>query len=276
MLSRIVCSLALIAALVLPARAADDPVAQVVEVLRLPEVIAIMQQEGRAYGDEIGETLLGPRAGSDWQATVADLYDAGRMTELFAERFEPALVGRDAALDEILAFFGSPAGQRLIELEISARRAMLDEAVDAAARDRLAEMQAAGDLRLRLLRDFADANDLIEENVVGGMNATFAFYMGLQHSGAEAFDLNESEILADVWSQEPDIRAELEDWLFSFLALAYGPLDDAELADYIAFSQSPAGQTLNLALFAGFNAMFESLSRDLGREAGQILTAEDI
>lgn len=273
---RIACLLALIVAMALPARASDEPVARLYEVLRLPEVIGIMQEEGRAYGAEIGETLLGPRAQGGWTATVAGLYDEARMTAMFAERFDPALEGRAEEVQEMLAFFSAPEGQRLIELEISARRAMLDDAVDEAARDRLADMRASGDLRLRLLREFAEANDLIEENVVSGMNASFAFYIGLRDSGAEAFELNESEILADVWAQEPDIRAELEEWLFSFLALAYGPLEDADIEAYIAFSRSPAGQVLNMALFQGFNAMFESLSRDLGLQAGRLLLAEDI
>jgi hypothetical protein len=98
-------------------------------------------------------------------------------------------------------------------------------------------------------------------------------------SDGGAFDdaqMTEAEMLADVWSQEPDIRAETEGWLYPFLALAYEPLSDADIEAYLAFSESQAGQAMNAALFAAFDKVFSDISRDLGRAVAEMLSGRDI
>ena len=276
MLRRLAIVLVVVVVSAAPALAEAGRADALMRTLRLAEVIEIMRAEGMEHGAEIGASLLGPRAGRHWKMTVSGIYGTDRMTEMLGKRLSAALPESDAALDAMIDFFGSERGQRLIELEIGARRAMLDDEIDAAAREALTEMQAADDPRLDRLRRFAEANDLVEENVAGGLNATFAFYMGLLEGGAPEMPMGESEVLADVWAQEAEIRADIEEWLFAFLALAYRPLDDDDLDAYIAFSESTEGQALNAALFAGFNAMFETISRDLGLAAGRLLQGEDI
>lgn len=269
--------LALVLALAwLPPAAAAGRAEALAQVLRLTEVIDILRVEGLEHGTEIGETMLGHRAGTAWQREIDRIYGAERMARLMGESFEAALPGSDEALDAIVAFFQSPRGQTLIGLEISARRAMLDDAVEEAARETLAEMRAAGDGRLALIERFAQANALVEENVAGGLNASFAFYMGLIEADTPGMAMSEADVLAEVWAQEAEIREDIESWLFAFLTLAYQPVSDEDLEAYIAFSRTPEGQALNLALFAGFNAMFEAISRDLGLAAGRMLLGEDL
>ncbi|MFN6953040.1 MAG: hypothetical protein ACK4NE_10675, partial [Albidovulum sp.] len=60
------------------------------------------------------------------------------------------------------------------------------------------------------------------------------------------------------------------------LALAYGPLTDEDLRAYLDYSRSPEGKRLNTALFAAFDAVFEPISRELGRAAGRQLLGQDI
>ena len=253
-----------------------DTTERLVETLRLDEVIEIMRLEGLDHGAEIGESLLGPRAGRAWTATVSAIYREEALQARFASLLEAALEGDAAVAEDIEGFFGSETGQRILELEIGARRAMLDPAVDEDARSALVAMRAEEAPRLELLERFAAANDLIEQNVAGGLNSTFAFYTGLRDGGAPGFDIGEKDMLADVWGQEEEIRADLEEWLFAYLALAYGPLEDGELDAYIAFSELPSGQALNAALFAAFNGLFEETSWQLGQAAGQLLASEDI
>ena len=59
-----------------------------------------------------------------------------------------------------------------------------------------------------------------------------------------ALEMSEGEILADVWAQEEDTRADTEEWLYGFLLLAYQPLSDDQLDDYVALSASPEGRAL--------------------------------
>lgn len=275
--SRLLAPLVMVLAVALaPAAAMAGRAEALKQVLRLSEVVEILRDEGLAHATEIGETMLGARGGVGWQREIARIYSAEAMTQALARGFEAALPASDAALAAMEAFFASPRGQTLIALEISARRALLDEAVEEAARDALDEMRDAGDPRLEQIRRFVDSNALIEENVAGGLNASFAFYMGLIEADAPGMGMTESEVLAEVWAQEADIREDIEGWLFAFLALAYRPVSDDDLEAYIDFSRTPEGQALNAALFAGFNALFETVSRELGLAAGRMMQGEEL
>ncbi len=76
--------------------------------------------------------------------------------------------------------------------------------------------------------------------------------------------------------EEADIRDETEIWILSYLAMAYAPLSDEEIGEYIDFSETEAGRDLNRALFAGYDTVFEDVSRQLGRAAGAILAGQDL
>lgn len=257
--------LVLLAVLVLP-RAAQAEVDRLVDALDLPGVLAVMRAEGLAHAETLEEDMLGGRGGPGWQATVAEIYDPARLAATVRPVFAAALAGHDVAA--MAAFFESPLGRRIVRSEITAREAFLDEGVEEAAKLRAAEMIAAQDRRIALIEDFIAAGDLVEANVAGGLNTSLAFWRGLRDGGfgggPGGGELPEDEMLAQVWTQEPQIRAETETWLYAYLALSYEPLTDAELADYVAFARSPAGKVLNAALFAAFDAMFTDMSYRLG------------
>lgn len=242
--------------------------------LGLPEIVAIMRDEGVAYGDELQDDLLGGHGDAAWQRTLVGIYDLDRMQAAVRDRLETELAGVDLA--PMIAFFDTPRGRRIVALEVSARRALLDDGVEAASRDALAAMIAARDPRLTLLEEFAAAGDLVEMNVAGALNANLAFYAGLEEGGAFPGGVDAEEMLADIRGQEDMIRLDTGEWLFAYLAMAYRPLEDADLKSYIAFMQSDAGTALNLAIFAAFDEMFVTLSRALGQGAARYLAAEDL
>lgn len=248
----------------------------VIDLLRLDEIIDVMRLEGVEHGEAIGAGLLGPGDGAAWTAMVARIYDPQRMRAVMAEGLEGGLPADDGVIDEVSAFFDSDLGRRVVELEVTARRAMLDDAVEEVAREAWADLQAEGGPRLEALRRFVEAGDLIEQNVAGGLNSTYAFYAGLRDSGAAVPGLAEADMLADVRGQEAAIRDEIDGWLHAYLAMALGPLSDDELDAYTEFFLTPAGAALSTALFAGFNGMFESVSRQLGRAAGGLIMGEDL
>jgi len=269
----------LIAVLVsaLPLRAQPADPAAVIATLRIPEMIAVMQDEGIAYGDDLEEQLFPGAGGSRWDRAVALVYDEPALLQRFQSAFAERLAADPQATDQIVGFFGTDRGQQILSLEIEARRALLDEAVEEAAAISVDEMRARDDPRLEVLERFAAANDLIEQNVSGALNANFAFYQGMSEGGAfDAAKMTEADMLADVWSQEPEIRAETESWLYPFLALAYEPLSDADMQAYLAFSESAAARTMNAAMFAAFDEVFRDISRDLGRAAAEMLSGQDI
>ncbi|WP_093966808.1 DUF2059 domain-containing protein [Actibacterium lipolyticum] len=247
---------------------------ELVDALRLSDSLEIMVQEGTAYGDEIEAEMFAERGGARWQAMVASVYDLERMEDLMVGVLEDELDSAD--LDPLIEFFSSERGVKIVELEIAARRAMLDDGVDEAGRDRLARMRSEGDPRLDVLKEFEAVNELISWNVAGGLNANFAFFQGLVDGGAFPFEVTEEQMLADVWSQEEDLRAETADWLFSYLAFAYQPLNDADLRAYIDASATKEGRALNVAMFEGFDIVFRTISRELGLGAAQFIAGQDI
>ena len=256
------------------AQSANGDLDRLYEVLQLDAVTEIMQQEGTRYGATIGEDMFPDRLDGEWDLAVAQIYDLERMQDKVRADFAQSLT--DADIAPILAYFETAPGQTFVTLEISARRAMLDEAVKDASEDSATIARADRTPRFQMIAEFIETNDLIEPNVVGALNSNYAFYVGLMDGDAFGGDLSEDQILTDVWTQEPDIRANSTDWLFSFLLMAYDPMSDDDLADYIAFSKTDAGAAVNLALFEAFDEMFEGISYQLGRAAADVMTAQDL
>lgn len=268
---------AALVALALASPAGAEPEARidpVFDALGLGELLAIMREEGRGYGSDLETELFPGRGGSDWEAVVSRIYDVGRMSEEIRRGLDAEL--DDAAIAAITEFFSGEKGRRIVELELAARRALLDETVEQSARDTWQALQDEASPRWSQLEEFARVNDLVESNVAGAMTANYAFYMGLIDGRAFDGPMTEEQVLSDVWSQEEQIRQDTADWVYSFGALAYLPLSEEEFADYIAFTASPEGRAMNAALFSAFNEMFTAMSRELGLGAARFIAGQDI
>ncbi len=244
------------------------------DALGLPEMIQIMRDEGLAYGEEIATDLLSDQTNANWDKTVSDIYNVDRMRGGAASALNTALMGKD--IDAMLDFFTSDLGKEIIGLETSARQALLDDAVDTAAKESAAIALADDTPRSQMVTTFAETNALIDTNVVGAMNANFAFYMGLQDGGAFESKLTEEQVLTDVYQQEQEIRKNTTEWVYGFLMLAYQPLSDDDLQAYIDFSETKPGQDLNVAMFDAFDQMFVAISQELGRASAQYMSGQDI
>ena len=260
-----------LAALAQPLPEDIDPLAR---ALGLPQIIEVMRDEGLVNGGELAEEMFPGRGGPNWKMLVEKIYDIDWMTKIVWSGLAAEL--KDSDIDPLVQFFEGETGRKIVGLEVSARQALLDEAVEAAGKERLEELTADGDPLLDLVTEYVEVNDLLEYNVVGAMNSNYAFYTGLQDGGAFDATLTEEQILTDVWSQEEVIRADTKDWLYGFLVMAYQPLTEAELTEYIALSETPEGQALNRALFVAFDELFVEISRALGRSAATFVVGEDL
>lgn len=257
-----------------PTTAAADDVSTLFEAMNLPVIIEVMREEGLEYGAQIAQDLFPDRVNSDWPDAVATIYQLDTMRDGLEVRFGAAL--GDTELDQLIGFFESETGQTIIELEVAARRALMDDDLEEASQEIAAAAIADETPRFKLVEQFVEANDLVETNVVGAMNANHAFYIGLLDGGAFPEELTEEQILADVWNQEAEIRQNTYEWVYSYLLLAYQPLSDEDLQSYIDFSSSPDGQALNTALFVAFDEMFEEISRALGLAASEFMAGQDL
>lgn len=255
--------------------AAQETARALSDAMMIPDIVAVMREEGLESGALIQDELMGGRGGERWTQMLERIYDVDRARQEFDEAFAAELEGQDVLASEMLTFMTTKPGSDIVKLEIEARRALIDDAAEDAAKLRVQEMTERSDPRLEVLREFSEVNQLVEMNVAGALNTNLAFYEGLAKSGALP-GLTQDQMLDDVRAQEPTIRAETEDWLYPYLALAYGPLSDADLQSYLDFSASDAGQRLNGAVFAAFDKVFVRISRDVGEAAGMFMQGEDI
>ncbi|KMK66846.1 DUF2059 domain-containing protein [Puniceibacterium sp. IMCC21224] len=251
---------------------ASDASDELLRALGIDEIIDVMRDEGLDYGAEMALDFLPGGATQAWSEIVSQLYNTDSMYQTVREGFADGLEGSD--LTPLIAFFKAEEGQRIVALEVSARRAMIDGDVEEAARDVFRDLDGTDNPQVARVEPFVAANDLIEANVAGAMNASYKFYSGLVDGGA--LELSEDEIFADVWSQEEETRADTREWLYGFLMLAYGPLEDEVVDSYVALSSTPEGKAMNRALFAGFNTMYDDLSYALGLAAAHQMRGEDL
>ena len=251
-----------------------DELTVLFDAIQMPQMITIMRQEGLDYGETLGAELIPGGGQGRWDSAVSDIYDADVMTQAMRDGFQAAI--GDTDLTPIIAFYTSEPGSTIVGLEVSAREALLDPEIEAASKDAAQIARMDGDPRLVLVDEFIAANDLIEQNVVGSMNSSYAFYLGLMDGGVSAAGMTPETALRDVWAQEPDIRQNTIEWAQSFLLMAYQPLSDDDLRSYITFSQTQAGQDLNNALFFAFNGMFDDISRSLGLAASSFMISQEL
>lgn len=255
-----------------PSRA--DTTRDLYDAMQLSEIIAIMREEGLRYGETLRTEMLGGASGPGWMRAVDRIYSFERMETEFLTGFEGRIDPKH--YPTLIQFFSSQQGRDIVHFETSARRALLDEDVEATAKQIYDDLVGELDPRLDLIERYVEANDLIESNVAGALNSSLAFYEGLAKGDALDSALTPDRILALVWDQEPEIRAETKDWIYPFLTLAFDPITESDIEAYIALSESEAGQDLNAALFAAFDVLFVNISRDMGAAVAVYMQGEDI
>jgi len=242
------------------------------DVLRINELSQILHAEGMQFGATLNTEWLDGQGGPAWSGQVARIYDPQRISEGIRAGLEPALEGE--VLEQVIAFFASDLGTRIVTLENSARRAMADPVIEQGARDSFAAVQDTDDPRIAQINRMIAAGDLVNRNVTSALNSNFQFLRALVDG--QVYLMSEEEILDDVLSERDDIRADTSGWLGAFLMLAYSPLSLEELTAYADFTQTPAGKALNTGLFAGFDPLYEDISYTLGRAMAMNMAAEEL
>lgn len=241
-------------------------------VLQTDVLMEILSEEGIEQSEELRADMFPGRGGVGWTATIGQIYAPERLATLFRDAFAKELETADVT--PLLTFYDGGTGSKIAALEVEARRAIMSDDVEAAAREAYRQIEGDGTEREALLEEFADLNGLVDRNVAGALNANLAFFRGL--SSGEGFEMGEDEMLRDVWLQEADIREDTAGWVFGFMALAYEPLSDTELRSYVEMTATEAGRDLNRALFAGFDAIFLDVSYALGAATAQFSVGDEL
>ncbi len=240
--------------------------------LETDELLAILSEEGIIQSDDLRADMFPGRGGVGWSATIQQIYAPDRLQVLFRSAFNAELEREDVR--PLLDFYDDNTGARVALLEVEARRAIMSEDVEAAAREAYGRLSGEGSEREALLERFAELNDLVDRNVAGALNANLAFYRGL--GSGDGFEMTEEQMLREVWEQEASIREDTTGWVFGYMTFAYETLSDAELASYVEMTATDAGRDLNRALFAGFDAVFLDVSFALGAAAARFSVGDEL
>lgn len=255
--------------------AVPEDVRVLFEALRLPEIVDVISSEGQEDAEALAQTMFqAAPPPSTWTDMVADIYDPEHLEAELLVSLSEELEGVDMA--PMIAFFENEPGRTLIAREVETRVALSDEEAEEAAREAAAVAAADRSSRFDLLTRYVEALDLIEYNVVGSLNSNYAYVSGLLDGGALGGDMTESDVLSDLWMQEPQIRADTSEWVMAFLLSAYEPVPDADIEALIAFSETEPGQVLNRAIFGAFDERFFEISRALGLVAARYMTTEEL
>jgi len=251
---------------------ADARITVLVDVLKLDEAAVILRDEGLAYGAQLNTEMLEGQGGAAFQQQLGALYDAQRMVETVRRALEETL--ESDAVEEVIGFYATDLGQKIVTLENSARQAIQEDDVEQAARSSYAARDGTDDPRIAQLEALVAAGDLVNRNVTSAMNANYQFMRGLAEGGA--LGMTDEEILSDVTTEMEEITEDTEGWMYGYFLMAYHPLSDAELDLYLAFAQTQAGVALNTALFAGFGKAYEDISYGLGRTIALNMVSEEL
>lgn len=244
------------------------------KAMQFKQVIETILQESRVYGATLDKQMLQGRGGEKWQNLLGEIYDEDRIWNAFISKLETELSGQDTAA--MLEFWKTDLGQRIVVLENSGRIAFADDDIEQDSRARFREMVQNNHPRVAMLREFVAAGDFFEVNLSNAMDANYAFMSGMVQSGVFDREITEEEILRNTWENEAEIRKDIREWIYAFLALAFQPLTDAELQAYIDFSNTKAGRVLNNAQFVAYNYVFKTISKALGVSVGEFLRSSDL
>lgn len=252
--------------------AADAGFARLYDILELDAYIDVTRSEGLEDFTPLAQDMLGRTPDSVVTRQISEVYDPQRMRHTVQTQMQNMMTPQD--IEGAVLFLGSDTGQRVIELELAARNAMSDPGIEVAARQAWAIAQEEKPWLVERIRELSDVSDLVDRNVAGALNSNLKFYEGLADGGK--LDLSETEMLTEVWAQEPAIREDTADWLGAYLLLAYQPLSEADIQAYLTFWHSPPGKALNAAMFDGFNRLYDDISYATARVLALHMGSQDL
>ncbi|MBO9436479.1 DUF2059 domain-containing protein [Ruegeria sp. R13_0] len=248
---------------------ANERANRLAHAMKLDQVVGILIDEGMVHQQELEESLLDGDGGPLFHDQVQEIYNHSWMKSRLTEAFAEGMTKEQ--MDQAIVFFESDLGQTIVTLENSARKAFADEAIEEMANEAY-EGTKPDSPRFELVEEYIRANDLIDQNVQGSLSSDYNFFLGLYGDSLAEYE----EVLDGLLAQKDTVTEETTMWLYSFLLLAYQPLDEVEMRENIAFSRTETGQALNAALFKGFDEMFDGISYRLGAAVAQVWQSSDL
>lgn len=212
----------------------------------------------------------------------AEALDALYAPERAFSDFETTWDGFDVSAEtreEILAFYHSPLGQRVVAAQVAAVGAMATAEGLTAAREAYAEAEAADDPRLAVQSDYRIAMNSLDRSIATQLNSQLAFWRGLRDglgTGAEAIMGSESDFMTQLSSGLTARRASQEERLAVTNFAHFSTFSEDEMARMLAFNLSPPGRALNGTAFLIYETMSDSREYALGQIMAEFMISDPL
>lgn len=238
---------------------------------------AIIVKSGVAA--QLGDFAPTLRTGITTNAELASKMTEAQLATLlgaFESAYAPAKLQADIAAElvrqlkapqakEALAWLESPVGSKITAMEDEATALAADPVRMAEAQkmlERLPPRRAERYIALMKATGADEAGATIAINSQLGMAYGAAATLGKQPPDLEA-------MRKELGSQRPQIVEALGNVYFTMFSSVYADLPEAELDQYLAFAQSPAGKAYHQALSASIDVALTRAARETGRQIGE-------
>lgn len=191
--------------------------------------------------------------GRQWQELAREVFEPDAMVEDAIEMLA-AVLPQDV-LDHGMAFYESPLGQRLVEVENESH--MTDDAVKyTEGAEIVADLLEAGDLRVQLYKAMGDAIGSTDVAIRSLIEIQVRYLMAAMAAGASDLELDEDDLRGILQSQSDQMREGIEENSLIANAYAYRAIGEADLIDYLAALQDPRmGQVYEILNAVQFEIM---------------------
>ena len=232
--------------------------------LKLDRLFEEIREEGLIAAKEMQGDLKNSQSVVGWSKNINEIYS----TKLMKDYFKKELTNLESLSIFLLAidFYEKPLGVKIIENELITRIKIRDDGEKEKARNTVKQLKYLKPYRFKLYNEIINANGFIEDNISSSMNSNLAFYEGYA-AGLATSDqsLTEREMISQIWLNESETRKRMTDWVLNFSVTSFKNLNDNELKEYLAFSNSKSGRYLSNNINFIFDKLFEIQSYKLGK-----------
>jgi|GEM_PF-3562237 len=163
---------------------------------------------------------------------------------------------------QALVWLNSDLGRRISALEDEAGKFEGFQEREAAAAELFKRLP---ERRIDRYIQLAKATQAGEGGATVAIDTTLATARGIASLVSDAPDKNLDAVKAQLDANRPQLVQSMEQEFTVLFAGAYATLDDKEIDQYIAFSESPAGAAYNTALIKVMDAVMSHAAMDAGR-----------
>jgi len=178
--------------------------------------------------------------GSEWSRLVREVFDTDVMLQMGSDILTQTL--SDDALEHAAGFYASDLGQRLVAAE-NASHMMDDGAAKSEAGIAILEgVQRVNPARAALLTRLNEASDVEDSSIRAIQEVQIRFLMAAAGAGVIRLQMEEPDLREVLRSQEPEMRASIQQNALETSAYTYQAFSDDEVQAYAQALEHPTMQ----------------------------------